>query len=264
MKITRTILFTSTLAMLALFGLNGSALADTIDPSNLHIGPGLGTPCQMGCAGSPNLISSNSLDIWNVGGGGPYADPILLIIAVPDDSKGTGVPMGITVSTNLSSSASGQLGGSDVYGGKWNTSTGFAGFWTQKSNDDVYTFLHLDLNSKGKSQADNSNNWTNWSGAPGDAHVSGFGIFVYELDNTGLFGKNGINIDFSSDLPTGTLVIAFACTNSSCSQNPNPYDTAFTEAGDMTMSTPEPSIIVFFALDVLLFVSLFRRRELAV
>ncbi|MHB8652821.1 MAG: hypothetical protein ACYDA9_02980 [Terriglobia bacterium] len=252
------------LGLLVFVGVLGTSIAkaDTLDPANLHIGPGLGTSCQAGCAGDPNEVGLNKLDIWDVGSGGPYANPLLLIIGIRNDSSGgTGAPTTIGVSTNLSSTAVGQLGGTDAYGGDWAQSganAGYAGLWSNSSGNDVYTFVKLDLGTSGNSQADKSNNWTNWSGAPGDAGVTGFGIYVYELNNTGLSGGNGVNITFGSNLPTGTLAIAFACTDSSCSNNPNPYDTAFTEAGDVTV--PEPALRVMLGMSLICAFGLLRRK----
>ena len=58
-----------------------------IDPATLHIGTGYGTACAMGCGGDPNIVPTNKLDIYqNSGGAGGLNNPVLLILAVANDT----------------------------------------------------------------------------------------------------------------------------------------------------------------------------------
>ena len=64
-----------------------------IDPATLHIGTGAGTPCAVGCAGDPNDVPANHLDIYqNSGGAGSLNNPVLLILAVANDPRSTSSP----------------------------------------------------------------------------------------------------------------------------------------------------------------------------
>src|SRR5207302_7252745 len=57
--------------------------------STLHIGPGAGTACAMGCSGEPNLVGSgNVIDIFQTSGGSPntVVQPETLILGVPNDT----------------------------------------------------------------------------------------------------------------------------------------------------------------------------------
>src|SRR5580658_7021605 len=58
-----------------------------LDPATLHIGTGYGTACAQGCAGDPNIVPTNKLDIYqNSGGAGGLTNPVLLILAVANDT----------------------------------------------------------------------------------------------------------------------------------------------------------------------------------
>src|SRR4051812_25125727 len=55
--------------------------------STLHIGPGAGTKCAMGCAGDPNLIDgAMNVDIYQTSNGAAQlSQPVLLILGVPSE-----------------------------------------------------------------------------------------------------------------------------------------------------------------------------------
>jgi hypothetical protein len=60
--------------------------AQGVDPSTLHIGPGVGTDCATGCAGEPNQIATGTVDIYQTSEGAPPVGSLLLILAVPNFS----------------------------------------------------------------------------------------------------------------------------------------------------------------------------------
>ncbi len=56
-------------------------------PATLHIGRGAETACAMGCDLDLNSISGGALDIFQSSGGAPnLAQPVLLIIGIPNDA----------------------------------------------------------------------------------------------------------------------------------------------------------------------------------
>ena len=143
-----------------------------------------------------NNIESTGLDIYQQSNGAPaLANPVLLILAIPDNS--------VTLTNNTVTAASlyapypdprspspiaVQFGTTD-YGIK--DPSGFAGLM---SSGDVYSFLGV-----GK-KADNSNSFTNWSAAElamMDVNVTDFGIYVYSLDTAKFAGNDLIDIQLS-------------------------------------------------------------------
>src|ERR1700688_970602 len=122
-----------------------------IDPATLHIGAGAGTPCAMGCAGDPNLIGSgNTVDVFqNSGGADTLSSPLLLILAVPNDTTNlfasnpiSGVsfinayPGGSTVAGTSAFATAG------TYGLKAAVSGGF--FGVMGPGNEVYGFLTME------------------------------------------------------------------------------------------------------------------------
>ena len=252
-----------TLAML--WGL-GNAWGQALDPSNLHIGPGLGTSCQTGCAGAPNLVPSTEFDIWNISNaqGHSLTNPVLLIIGIPNDSSGGTAAPGTITLTNAGHATAGTGALTDPgYFGGVNTPSGYAGSWVASDKEDVYSFLNL-------TGANNSNNWSNWAGSSGDPGASNFGIYVYSLNITGgLQEGSGVNVSFSSALPVGTMVIAYGCQDSAnlnsynpCTGNPNPFATPFTESGK-AQAVPEPATSSLLGFGLLILAGFSMRRRLA-
>ncbi|WP_224981889.1 PEP-CTERM sorting domain-containing protein [Geomonas agri] len=154
------------------------------------------------------------------------------------DAIPTAPPSSITLSTGT-----GALGGTDFYGGTWNTSTGFAGkFNTEKV--DLYSWMGLVPSGNA------SNNFGNWHDA--DLAVNGidasfFAIFVYSLNGTGISGGETIDVTFSDPLANGTFVVAYG--QAYVGNGPDPgihsFTTPFTEAGlTHTPPVPEPGTMI--------------------
>jgi hypothetical protein len=129
------------------------------------------------------------------------------------------------------------LGGTNLYGGTWNTTTGFAG--TMVAGGEAYSTL------KGlQGPYDKSNSFTNWSAADSSINhitATSFGIYVFEIYAT--LGANGnVALQFApGELPLGTYAIAYGWTPANGGKDTQIYDTPFTEAGLTTLTAPEPS-----------------------
>lgn len=237
----------------------------TLDPP-LFIGNP--TTCPQGnCSttvlpGEVNPLGNTSLTIFDQGGPSvTLANPVLLILGFVNSSAPATLP-GITLS-----SGTGSAGGSLVYGGSWNTSTGFhtGAFSSSSLANDVYEFLGLP-GQGGGSDSESFVNWTAAEAAIGIAATS-FTIGVYELINTGLHNGSGIEVDFNTDLAKGTVAVAFGCdpagvTANGCSPGGNVYATPFTNAGLVTSSSggggastggniPEPATVALLGLGML-------------
>ena len=188
----------------------------------------------------PVPIGSSGFRLTYHGGGNDtLVDPVLLILGIPGANSSTVAPTiaGSGQSKPVTLQASVDLGGtSTVYGGQWNTTTGFAGvFDSSAGNKSIYQFIGLDP------EGSSSENFTNWSKS-GD---TSWGLFVYALTFTPDF-KAGNWIEFTSNLPTGTFVVGYGCdaplAGTRCSGPSAAEGTPFTFAGHVT-SVPEPATL---------------------
>lgn len=244
--------------LLAALVISGApAKAQTTDPAVLHIGTGSGTPCaQGGCfvfgGTEVNGIGATKLDIFENGMGQPsLVNPVLLIIGIPNGS-GT-APATITLSMGT-----GQLGGTNAWGGSWNTTTGSAGSFTALSTQPVYEFIGL-LNGS------SSQSFVNWSAAESAVlgiTATNFSIFVYTLNGTGITGNTGVDVTFSSALPKGTFVVAYGCSvaGTTCSDPGKTFSTPFTQSG---LVVPEPGTMALLGTGLLGLAGLVGRKLLA-
>ncbi len=231
-----------------------------IDPSTLHVGPGAGTPCAMGCGGDPNLIPGNTVDVFqNQGGaGGNLVQPLLLILGVPNNGGSsifgsnpiTGVTFINPYPGGVSTVGTSAFATAGTFGLKAALSAGYFGNMTA---GEVYSFLTL------TGPVNNSNSFTNWSGA--DLSIAGitatnFGIYVFALSgpagaNLGPMGL--VNVLFSSGaLPKGTFVVAYGQNSGG-----TPFAVPFTEAG---LVIPEPGSMALFGTGLLVLGGALRRR----
>jgi PEP-CTERM motif-containing protein len=187
----------------------------------------------------PVPIGSDAFRLTFHGGGSDtLVDPVLLILGIPNATGSTVAPT-ITdsgASSPLDLSASVDLGGSvNLYGGTWNTTTGFAGiFDSSAGNQSVYEFIGLNPGGS------NSERYSNWS-SKGD---TSWGLFVYALTFTPDF-QAGNWIEFNTLLPEGTFVIGYGCESplgagGACSGPGTTQSTPFTFAG---YAVPEPATL---------------------
>lgn len=261
------------LAIAICITLVGSYQADAqtfIDPATLHIGAGAGTACAMGCAGDPNLIGSgNTVDIYqNSGGAGTLGAPILLIVAVPNNTTNlfasnpiTGVSYINPYPGGTTTSGSSAFATAGTFSLKAPVSGGF--FGSMGAGQEVYSFLGLDQ------PADNSNSFTNFVAADGQASVGvtvnpitgKYGIYVFALSGTGIDANGLANITFGAgSIPVGSVVIAYG--EIPGANNTQIFDTPFTESGmtDRT-PTPEPASMLLIGTGLVAFGGMLRRKR---
>jgi hypothetical protein len=223
------------------------AWAVTIDPSNFQI-----CPDAVACSTNPKLYNNNTelngitstFDVTLVSQSPSISNPIVLIVGVPDTSTTTGDEA--TAPTLTSVFLNG--GGSDL--APTSTSLGELGDLSSTSSPSVA------YDQAGFFGANNSNSWTNWSGAYGTliggTAVDHFDLYVFSL-NSSLNGGGLLRVTLGSTVP-GSFVIAYGCSGSvtflfnpagnggdNCVGSPNPYDDAFTEAGFIQSSSSSSS-----------------------
>jgi hypothetical protein len=256
----------------------GEGCQTLLDPSNLHVGAGVGTACQQGCAGDPNQIGSGStLDIFQVSNNDTAAvnAPVLLILSVPDD------PVDMT-KTFFGATAGGvytSLGVQFYNGGAPLTGTANVagtGFFTNLSKtnplglqansgplsgafygslgagQEVYSFLNFT-----EGGINNSNSFANFTLPGNDSKAISFGVYVIAL-NGGVIGGNGLINVTGLNLPTGTFVDALGEDSKG-----RPFVVPFTEAGltDGPSPAPEPASMLLYGTGLFLIGGILRRRS---
>ncbi len=244
-------------------GASPLAWADAIDPSTLHLGPGAGTACAMGCGGDPNTIGPSVLDIFQTGGGFPtLLHPVLLILGVPNNTANlfSTNPISSVTSYNPYPGAfpGGGVTGSSAFAtaGTYGLTAAVGGgfFGSMTSGQEIYSFLTL------QPPTNASNSFTNWSAldlAINSISATSFGIYVFAI-NADLGSKGLIDIGFSAPLPLGTYAVAYG---QSPPMNPRGdyfvFSTPFTEAG---LVVPEPGTLLLFGAGLLSMAGVVRRR----
>ena len=223
-------------------------------------------PAPPGCpvyGNEVNGITGNTFTLDQASGPSTavLTNPVLLMIGVPNVAGTFSAPT-VTLSVGT-----GVLGGTAPTGLTWNSTTGFAGTMTAGGPiTDAYQAVGL---SDPASTAGNSESFANWSAA--DSAVLGltatnFGVYVYELSNTGLLGHPSTdNVTFGSTLPTGTFVVAYGCSSSgwpttTCGSGGTIYSTPFTQSGLAVPESPALLILGCDLLGVAVLVGVFRRR----
>jgi hypothetical protein len=232
--------------------------------STIHIGSGAGTDCDIpdaGCKvyGTEVNAFTTVLSLYqNSGGASTASTPVLLIMAVPNDTL-AGIFTGLGASQIVSASFYNNYDPLNPGSGTSITSSfgatlangqilpGFAGLMT---SGDIYGFLGLTGN--------NSNSFTNLAAADlalFNLAVSNFGIYVYGL-NTSLFsGQDLIDVEIEG-VTQGTFGVGYAIAGS------KQYDTPFTESSvDGPGEVPEPLTIALFGFGLAGFGMM--RRKLA-
>ena len=247
--------------------------------ATIHVGTGADSVCATGgCPlynGETNPFGDGVVDLYqNAGGAGALQSPVLLILAVPNDTA-TGL---------LTPAGSATIGSATVYA-PYPTSypddgvsitfgfgtsnygldgNGYQGLMTSDEPNDIYGLLGL----TGTNASNNFGNLAGWDLAVDGIVAANFGIYVYAL-NTNLFdGKALIDVTFAEMIPQGTFAVGYGVDS-----NGKTYSTPFTEAGlndDATcgpdfpncLRTPEPATLALFGAG-LLGLGIIRRRKYA-
>jgi hypothetical protein len=218
------------------FGM-GNASAQKTDPPDLHM---------LGTAGIYNngtevvgLPNTNQVQLQQTNNSAAALNtPWYLILGIPDPGKvgGGGVPS--FSNSSITAVTTTAIGGVTP---SWSldTSSQFTGKSMDSSSgsNDAYSILGL-----GGQGVDNSNTWTNWSGAdqavngfipsngnhgPPGANLLQFDFVVFDITAT-LAAKDTATIKFAANLPLGTFVIPYG------EDSKHVYVTSFTNAGLIT------------------------------
>jgi hypothetical protein len=211
------------------------------EQSSLHIGPGAGTPCAVGCGGSPNLfVTPTKINIYQTDSSVPtLLQPVLLIVGVPTQFAPDFPTMPITGVRAINPYPGGAVtpGSADfaqagTYGLIPPISDGYFGTMTAGPGVEVYGLLGL------QEPVNNSNSFTNWAGFIQQTlgwTVNGFEIHVYELF-ADLGPKGLIDIKLVNPMPKLNYFVAYGQT-----PDGTPYAVPFTESGLSVCKTfPKP------------------------
>jgi len=185
------------------------------------------------------------LNFISDGANGPLLDPVLVFLGIPTGGIAPTLTYdsGTAVVTNI------QLGGTNVWGGTWDTAgptPGLAGTFNSSSTGSAYDVAGIECSPPAGGTACNgsaSQNFTNWDGAT--SGVSAWDIYVYQFTFNPDFAT-GTYADIASTLAANTFVIAFGCDSTTtrpdstdvvCDGNANSFATPFTYAGLVTGGT---------------------------
>jgi hypothetical protein len=257
------------IALLAGFGLIAApaispALAQTTDPSTLHIGNGVTGTCPTGGCGifNGNFTGGGTqevnpfttqLDLYQQSNGqaASLTSPMLMIFAVPNNAGAPSLSSPATLyspitggtTTSLPFAVGNHATPDTFQAGTSAFSLNGAFDEGSMTSGDVYQFLSTIASDPAQQfllqHADNSASFVNMQTA--DAHLSAatggaasnitatsFEIYVYAFEVP--FDPNdAINVNLTQ-VPVGSFVFGFGEANNGTG-TPNPFDTAMTEAG---------------------------------
>jgi hypothetical protein len=216
-------------------------------------------------------IPSASLTVWDQGAASKSTSTtILLIVAIPNTTSGAPGIASVVDGPGVSGTGVGQLGGPNVFGGTWNTSTGLAGTLTGASGSTtVYQVPGLPCCSGG-GPSENFGNLQTWdANAPGvGVNATSFGVFIYTLTGISLGQSQYVTVNFSGGgLAVGSFVNVSTCESGSSTsvacKGGAVYSTPFTHTGLVTTPTPEPTSMLLMGSGLVAFGGMLRRRKKA-
>lgn len=210
----------------------------------------------------PVPISAEGFRLTFHGGGSKtLLDPLFLIFATPDGDAAPGLTAsGASDPLSLSSNVAIELGGTNMYGGSWDTVTGKATnnggtYDSTVSGPDgktsVYEFIGFDPDGS------DSQHYSNWTDTSGD---SSWDIWIYSIifDPDALLSEademgRGDWIEFkTTDLALGSFVVGYGCTevdsSGDCKNRASAESTPFTFAGYVV---PEPASLALIGIGLL-------------
>jgi hypothetical protein len=164
-------------------------------------------------------ISSTHLTILDVDGP-TVLNPVWLILGVPNKSGGEFTAPSIALSQGTLVGVMSPLNNSLDPGEK----------------------LYQDMFSVQGDASQSFTNWSEWDLAVNGITATKFGIYVYQLTNENLKGKDTIDVTFNSPLDNGTFAVAM-----SWAEKKHKYATTpFTETGLTHQKVPEPGTFMLF------------------
>jgi hypothetical protein len=184
------------------------------------------------------------------GGSKELVDPLLLILGIPTGELAPTIGLG---ANDGFTAASIDLGGTTTsYGGNWNTTTGYAGTFTQAGHE-VYSFMNLGAG------ANDSQNYSNWNGTSG---LTSWDLYVWAITLTpDMQSTNPDWIEFTGSFSANTYAIGYGCQTGRdglCSDKVQ--STPFTRAGFVT-TVPEPSSLMMMLPGLAMLAGAVRRRK---
>ena len=203
----------------------------------------------------PVPISADGFRLTYHGGGTQtILDPLILIFATPDGVTPTLASSGVQDPSTLASSIT--LGGTNYYGGTWDTTTGAAGTFGSGDSGTVYSKIGLQ-------DANGSNNYSNWNGESG---LTSWNLWVYTISFKPDLSR-GDYMEFSTtNLALGSFVVGYGCTSlnttdTACTNAGSTEDTPWTFTGYVT-KVPEPGTLGLLGFG-LFAMGMMRRRKVS-
>lgn len=181
------------------------------------------------------------LSYWG-GGSEEIVDPLLVIMAV---AVGDPAPTLTQTSSQPALTTTIDPGyTSQIYGGNWNTTTGYAGTYNSSTagNQSVYEFVGLSHGGGGAA----SQNYTNWSGT---GPLNAWEVYVIAVSFNPAFAQ-GNWVEFGTSLSEGAYVVGYGCssvTSGACTNSGSTNATPFTFAGHVV---PEPASLLLLSMGV--------------